>query len=730
MGVAESYNIEAGPEDSSLAKKWDWEGEIKNNEYLNPIQIRIIERLHDPTYVPFKLDSSFVDYYATQKPNFGFNGAGEVTYLRTYSRAKPEGGKERWHDTIERVVNGTFNLQKRWITSRGLDWDDYKAKEHAEEMYKRIFEMKFLPPGRGLWAMGSEITEERGTYAALNNSAFVSTENIKEDLAKPFTFLMDMSMLGVGVGFDTRGAGRILVKGPDYRRDPERFSVPDTREGWVESVRRQIESYFLGTAPMEFNYDELRTRGELIGGFGGKASGPEPLEELHESLGDVLEKNKERPISVTSIVDLQNIIGKCVVAGNVRRTAEIALGMSGDEEFYDLKDYEKNPNRSEWGWASNNSVLAEIGMDYSEIEERIRKKGEPGLVWLDNMRAFGRMGDPANNKDRRVMGANPCVEQSLESYELCNLVETFPDHHENLDDFLRTQKFAYMYGKTVALAETHCAETNKVLLRNRRIGLSMSGISQFVARRGLDELLEWSEAAYERVQKHDEVYSDEWFAVPRSIKTTSIKPSGTVSLVAGATPGMHWPISEYHIRRITIARGNELLEPLEKAGYNIIDSPTDPNSVLAEFPVHIGEGIRSEEDVSMWEQLNLVALLQERWADNQVSSTIKFDPETEGHQIAHALDYFQYRLKGISMLPKAEGIYKSPPLEKITKEEYLDRTRNLKELNFSEYELQGDGEGERFCNTDSCEISVANFKREDNENKSLPNVNLETPRES
>ena len=107
-----------------------------------------------------------------------------------------------------------------------------------------MFDMKFLPPGRGLWAMGSEITEERGLYAGLNNCAFVSTETIKEDLSKPFKFLMDMSMLGVGVGFDTKGAGEIMIKGPDYRRVPENFVIPDSREGWVESTGRLIDSYF------------------------------------------------------------------------------------------------------------------------------------------------------------------------------------------------------------------------------------------------------------------------------------------------------------------------------------------------------------------------------------------------------------------------------------------------------------------------------------------------------
>jgi ribonucleoside-triphosphate reductase (thioredoxin) len=292
---------------------------------VNKIQQEIIKELANPDYDHFRLDKGVVDRYAHLDPGFGFDGVGELTYMRTYSRVKENGLNEGWHETIERVVNGTYNLQKRWILKNGLEWSEYKAQESAQEMYNRMFNMKFLPPGRGLWSMGSEITEERGLYAALNNCAFVSTENIKEDLSKPFTFLMDASMVGVGVGFDTKGAGKI-------------YDIPDSREGWVESVRLLIESYLLGTQKVGFKYNRIRPEGRLIKGFGGKSSGPEPLRELHKNLETVLEREIERPLTATAIVDMQNLIGKCVVAGNVRRTAEIAFGDPHSEEFLNLKN--------------------------------------------------------------------------------------------------------------------------------------------------------------------------------------------------------------------------------------------------------------------------------------------------------------------------------------------------------------------------------------------------------
>ena len=327
----------------------------------------------------FKLSQAFIDKYKRKKAPFGFNGLGELVYMRTYSRLKEDGKNEKWWETVRRVVEGAYTMQMNWIESHQLGWNPWRAQKSAQEMFDRIFNMKFLPPGRGLWAMGTPITEERGLYAALNNCAFVSTETIKDDGSKPFTFLMDASMLGVGVGFDTKGAEQIMVKGPTGKRDPETIVIPDTREGWVDSVAALIDSYFHGTPAVIFDYSQIRPAGEIIKGFGGQSSGHEPLEEVHETIRGVLDGNTGAPITITTIVDIMNLIGKCVVAGNVRRTAEIVFGDPYSDEYMDLKNYEVNPHRDQYGWTSNNSIFAELGMDYSEACKRIALNGEPGL---------------------------------------------------------------------------------------------------------------------------------------------------------------------------------------------------------------------------------------------------------------------------------------------------------------------------------------------------------------
>jgi ribonucleoside-triphosphate reductase len=675
----------------------------------------------------FRLTPAFLKRYKDRRPPFGFNGLGELVYMRTYSRIKKDGQNEVWWETVRRVVEGTYRMQERHIKAHDLGWDSKKAQQSAQEMFERMFSMKFLPPGRGLWAMGSELTETRGLFAALNNCAFRTTGNIDTEGAEPFCWLMDASMLGIGVGFDVKGAGLVEIK-QALTCQGDTFTIPDTREGWVESVRILINSFLDGTRLPWFIYDGIRPAGVPIKGFGGVASGPEPLLALHSALVRVLQANVGRPITTTTIVDLMNLIGKCVVAGNVRRTAEIVFGQPDDPEYLSLKDHWWNPllgeidpatgkrpggydgaaaDRADWSWTSNNSVFCEVGQDYALVAAQTAVNGEPGFAWLSNMQAYGRMGDGVDFRDHRAAGGNPCLEQTLEDQELCCLVETFPNNHETLEDYHRTLKFAYLYAKTVTLGKTHWPGTNRVMLRNRRIGTSMSGVQQFIAGRGLEQFRRWCEDGYETIQSYDRIYSD-WFAVPLSIKTTSIKPSGTVSLLAGATPGCHWPEALHYLRRMRLSVHSDLVAPLKAAGYALEPAVgSEDTTLVVAVPVKIdaaGGRLRTVGQVSMWEQVAMAAFLQEYWADNQVSCTVTFRPE-EGPQIAHALDYFQYRLKGISFLPRLEkgGKFAQMPYEEITADVYEAMVADLKPLEFGQVTGE-EADVERFCDGDKCQL--------------------------
>jgi ribonucleoside-triphosphate reductase (thioredoxin) len=679
----------------------------------------------------FRLPADFVASYAHRPVDWGYPVAdgvslGELTFLRTYSRVKPDGTKERWHEVCERVVNGMYSLQKDHCVDNRLPWSDAQATESAMEAYDRMFEFKWLPPGRGLWMMGTPLVMRDRNSAALQNCAFVSVGDFDESPSEPFTFLMEASMLGIGVGFDTYYPAGVQVKvhAPDDR--VETYVVPDSREGWVESVRLLLDSYFHpGHPTWEFDYSAIRLAGTPIKGFGGTAAGPEPLQRLHRKLRDVLGAKVGSDADTVLVTDISNLIGVCVVAGNVRRSALLALGKPDDDAFVHLKDPAVFPERNSydpadpgWGWMSNNSVAAHVGMDYEPFVPNVALNGEPGFIWLDVTRAYGRMADEPDNRDYRVAGFNPCSEQPLESRECCTLVEAFLNRHESLADFKRTLKFAYLYAKTVTLIPTHWPSTNAVMQRNRRIGTSISGLAEFADRRGLPALRQWMDEGYGEVRRWDRLYS-EWLCIRESIRVTTLKPSGSVSIVAGATPGVHWaPGGSTFMRTIRFAADDPMVKLLAAAGYHIEDDVVSANTKVVFFPVRTNQK-RSERDVPMYEKIHLAAFAQRFWSDNGVSVTVTFDPEREADQIGTVLHMYEGQLKAVSFLPSGNKVYPQMPYTSITPDEQRDAVSRLAPVDLSVVYDGGtaiDAAGEQFCTTDACELKLppaaAEFEKE------------------
>lgn len=370
----------------------------------------------------FKLSEDFVESYKSKKAPFGYadaagNSVGEITFLRTYSRLKDDGTKETWIDVCERVINGMYSLQKEHCKKNRLPWNDIKAQSSAKEAFDRLFNLKWTPPGRGLWVMGTPIVMVQKNSAALQNCAFVSTsEMTKNNPAKPFGFLMEASMLGVGVGFDDKGADKdFMIYEPNRPTIVE--NIDDSREGWVNSVMQLINSYLKPDQnPIVFDYSQIRPSGTPIKTFGGTAAGADPLIKLHGHIRKMFDGRAGQKLTRVDIADIGNTIGVCVVSGNVRRSAELLIGRLDDDNFLNLKNAERFPERNSydsaapgWGWMSNNSVEVGVGSDLSGIVEGIARNGEPGVIWMDVSRKYGRLADPPNNKDWRVAGYNPCL---------------------------------------------------------------------------------------------------------------------------------------------------------------------------------------------------------------------------------------------------------------------------------------------------------------------------------
>ena len=646
----------------------------------------------------FRLSEQFIQPYTTKEVPWG--PVGYVTFKRTYARRLAEfnpgaEGTEEWWQTCRRVIEGMFDMQKKHVYHLGLEWNDSKAQATAKDAYDRLFNLKWTPPGRGLWMMGTKFVEER-TAAGLFNCAFRSTKEISTKGGYIFSWMMDALMLGIGVGFDTLGADTLLVTEPKYTNDIH--IIEDSREGWVNSVRILLDGFLLGGRVPNFDYSAIRGAGEPIKGFGGTSSGAGPLKELHDSLKSLYSPMIGLRIDSVTIVDTENLIGRCVVAGNVRRSAALALGNANDLEYLQMKNDQEKLYSHRWG--SNNSFHAIVGMNYKWHAEQSKKNGEPGYIWLDNARTRGRFKDAPRFDDMNVAGFNPCVEQQLEDAELCCLVETFPAKHDNYEDYMKTLKIAYLYGKTITLTNTHWPETNAKMLKNRRIGLSQSGVVQGFYKFGRRELLNWCDQAYDAVKEFDEEYSN-WLCIPKSVRMTSIKPSGTVSLLNGSTPGIHFPEDEYYIRRIRFSKDSDLLPILSEAGYPIEEDAYSPNTMVVSFPVREELFFKGKRQVSMWEQLEIAAQYQHYWADNSVSVTVTFHPHEED-QIKNALELYETRLKAVSFLRYSNTGYKQAPYEPITKEQFEEMNSVITPI--QRFETNEGGAGTKFCDGESCMI--------------------------
>lgn len=669
----------------------------------------------------FKLAEDFIAPYRSKKAPFGYqdaagNSVGEITFLRTYSRLKEDGTKETWVDVCERVINGMYSLQKDHAKTNRLPWSDAKAAASAKEAFDRLWNLKWTPPGRGLWVMGTPLVNVQRNSAALQNCAFVSTGSMtKTDPAKPFAFLMEASMLGVGVGFDDKGADKdFTIYAP---QEGETYVIPDTREGWVESTSILINSYLRpDTKAPKFDYSQIRKAGEPIKIFGGTAAGPDPLIKLHDHINRIFKGRAGGKLTRIDVADIGNLIGVCVVSGNVRRSAELLIGRIDDADFLNLKNSEAFPDRNSydpanpgWAWMSNNSVSVNVGDNLDSIIDGIARNGEPGVIWMDISKQYGRLADPINNKDWRIAGYNPCAEQSLESFECCTLVETYLNRHTDIDDFKRTLKFAYLYAKTVTLLPTHWEETNAIMQRNRRIGTSVSGVANFADNKGLPVLRQWMDEGYQVIKQYDTNYS-EWLGIRESIKMTTVKPSGTVSILAGESPGVHWTVGgEYFNRAIRFANSDPMLPLFKMANYRVEPASESPETTSVVFFPIKSEAKRSEKDVSIYEKMALAATAQRYWSDNSVSVTISFNPETEASAIGTALHMYDGQLKTVSFLPSGNAVYPQMPYTQITAEEYeAEGIMKLFPIDLSGVYagMAADAIGEAYCTTDACEVKL------------------------
>lgn len=597
-----------------------------------------------------------------------FGPLGYFTYKRTYARAIEGGGTEEFPQTIDRVINAS-NSQL------GCGFSDGEKSELRD----LLLNLKGSVAGRFLWQLGTSTVSNLGLMSLQNCALTVVDEPIR-----PFTWTFDALMLGAGVGYNIQKENvyqlpKVKAVSGIVRKDTNDadFIVPDSREGWVQLLEKVLTAYFITGKGFSYSTVCIRGKGAPIKGFGGVASGPEELCWGMTEISKILHARTGKKVRPIDVLDIMNIIGFVVVSGNVRRSAAIAIGDADDMLFLNAKNWSEG-NIPNWRSMSNNSVICN---DIKHLPEAFwhgyTGKGEPyGLINLKLARKVGRLGEERFDD---IDGFNPCVEQGLKKDETCCLAELFLPNLSSFEEARRTAYYLYRICKHSLTLPCHSAETEGIVHKNMRIGIGVTGYLQATEEQRL-----WLPELYEYLRALDKDYSAQhgW---PESIKLTTCKPSGTLSLLPGVTPGVHPGFSQYFIRRIRVASNSPLAEKCRASGYNVefqknFDGTSDKNTVVVEFPCKFPDGTVLAKDLSAVQQLDYVTRVQRDWSDNGVSVTVYYRLEELPDIREWLAKNYNKNLKAVSFLLHSEHGFVQAPYEEIDLDAYLKMSAKVRPI--------------------------------------------------
>jgi ribonucleotide reductase alpha subunit len=622
------------------------------------------------------LSKEFVSKYKNKQPNWGFNGLGYIVYKRTYARLK-----EEWHETVERCINGAQKIGAGY------------TEEEAERIYDYVFNLKCNFAGRMLWQLGTSTVDRFGANSLLNCWAVAMRE------PNAFLFLFENLMLGGGVGYSIRREDvhelPKIKKGVKVIHEGSKdadYIVPDKREGWVNLLSKALEAFYVTGKSFSYSTILIRGYGEPIKGFGGKASGPQVLIDGIVKISKIFQSREGKKLRSIDVLDICNIIGSVVVAGNVRRSAEIALGDPDDILYLRAKNWGTG-NVPNWRAMSNNTIYAD---SYDHVLEEIWKNGyeinkdsgyangEPyGFFNLPLSQKFGRIKDgpmsensmyPTDTDNCEM--TNPCAEISLSNYECCNLSELYLNNITSKEELIDCSILLYKTQKAIASLPFIHEETNKIVHKNMRLGLGITGVCQSLHK------LDWLDSCYVALRSFDCSWSKlrGW---PESIKLTTIKPSGTLSLLGGATPGVHPAFSQYYMRTVRMSSSDALVQICKDTGYHVeflinFDGTENRDTVVVYFPCKTPEGSILAKDMDVLKQLDMVKKLQTVWSDNAVSVTAYYKPEELESLKAWLKDNYEHNIKSVSFLLFKNHGFKQAPYQEIDEETYLSAISKVK----------------------------------------------------
>ena len=569
----------------------------------------------------------------------------------------------------------SLNRRETWdeLVTRNKEMHQAKFPQLTKEIeaaYKLVYAKKVLPSMRSLQFAGKPIE--------LNNARIFNCSFLPIDDWRSFSEIMFLLLSGCGVGYSVQKHHIDQLPEIKIPTKTKRYLIGDSIEGWADAVRMLCKAYFTGAPLPLFDFRDIRPKGAQLITVGGKAPGPEPLKECLFNLQKVFDRKKNGDkVSSVEAHDMACHIADAVLSGGIRRAALISLFNLDDEDMLTCKFgnwWEQNPQR---GRANNSAVVLRHKITEDEFFKLWKKielsnSGEPGIYF-------------SNDKD---WGTNPCCEIALRSYQFCNLCEVNVSNIESQEDLNeRVRVGAFIGTLQAAYTDFHYLRDiwKKTTEKDALLGVGMTGIGSGV-------ILKYDLKKAAELAKEENVRVAEIIGVNKAARVTTVKPSGTSSLVLGTASGIHAWHNDYYIRRIRVGKNEAIYKYLSTNHPELIEDDFFKPTIQAiiSVPQCAPEGsiIRTEDVMDMLER---VKKFNVQWVKkghrkgantNNVSATISIQ-EGEWEKVGKWMWDNRETFNGLSVLPYFGGTYTQAPFEDITKEQFEEMAKHLHSIDLS-----------------------------------------------
>ncbi|MDE2041040.1 MAG: ribonucleoside-triphosphate reductase [Patescibacteria group bacterium] len=646
---------------------------------------------------------------ATDSKKYFRNALGEFVYYRTYSRwIESESRRETWIETIDRYIGFMKENLGKKLT-------DAEYKEIREYM----LEQKSMPSMRLLQFAGKAA---RTTNVCAYNCSYIAPESF-QDLAE----IMYISMCGTGAGWSVESAN--AEKFPQIMpQTGEKLAVhkiDDSKEGWADALVYGMKTWAAGK-DVDFDYSAIRPEGTRLKTMGGKASGPGPLQRLLNFSRQIMFARQGRRLRPIDLHDIICMIGDCVVAGGVRRSAMISLSDLDDQEIRDAKKgafYMTHPHRM---LANNSAVYINKPSNEEFLKEWMAliesRSGERGIFnrgslaktlperRIKVLKEYKGYFDATGQKIVGPMGTNPCGEIILQSKQFCNLSEVVCRSDDTEKTLLKKIRIATILGTYQASLTNFpylSKEWKERCERERLLGVSLTGQWDSEVVRRPEMLKKLKDEAI----KVNREFSKR-FGVNESTCITCVKPSGTLSQTVDCSSGMHPRHSKFYIRRIRISATDSLFKMLKDQGVpyhpEIGQTAENASTFVLEFPVKAPGGSIFKNDITAIEQLEHWKMVKKNYTEHNPSVTVSVGND-EWIAVANWVYENWDIVGGLSFLPREDHVYKLAPYEAIDEKTYKELSKRLEHIDYSKiitYEKQNetDLKKELACVSGVCEI--------------------------